>query len=65
MGQALNRTGRQMNYMCNFPWQLWGMHGNAAMGGAWTREFCNSWRTCESACVRGWLYAWLCVLTQL
>lgn len=24
MGQALNRTGRQMNYMCNFPWQLWG-----------------------------------------
>ena len=46
MGQALNRTGRKMNYMCNFPWQLWGMHGNAAMGGAWTSEFCNSWRTC-------------------
>ena len=23
----LNRTGRRMNYMCNFPWQLWGMHG--------------------------------------
>ncbi len=21
MGQALNRTGRQMNYMCNFPWR--------------------------------------------
>ena len=54
--QALNRTGRQMNYMCNFPWQLWGMHGNAAMGGAWTAEFCNSWRTCEPlsfyVCVR-------------
>lgn len=46
MGQALNKTGRRFNYMCNFPWQLWKMNGDAAMGGAWTPEFCNSWRTC-------------------
>ena len=26
--------------------ELWKMNGDAAMGGAWTPEFCNSWRTC-------------------
>jgi alpha-galactosidase len=46
MGQALNKTGRRINYMCNFPWQLWKMKGDVANGGAWTPEVCNSWRTC-------------------
>ena len=45
MGQALNRTGRNISYMCNFPWQFWGLEGDAAMGGRWVSEFCNSWRT--------------------
>ena len=46
MGLALNRTKRPISYMCNFPWQLWKANGDAAMGGDWTGEFCNSWRTC-------------------
>lgn len=46
MGQALNKTGRHISYMCNFPWQLWGLRKDAAMGGEWVGEFCNSWRTC-------------------
>ena len=46
MGQALNKTGRNISYYCNFPWQLWSSRGDASMGGKWVAEFCNSWRTC-------------------
>ena len=46
MAMALNKTGRNISYYCNFPWQLWGSRNDAAMGGAWVAEFCNSWRTC-------------------
>lgn len=46
MGMALNKTGRNISYMCNFPWQLWGLKQDPSMGGDWTGEFCNSWRTC-------------------
>ena len=45
MAQALNRTGRSISYMCNFPWQFWGLEKDAAMGGRWVSESCNSWRT--------------------
>lgn len=44
MAQALNRTGRSISYMCNFPWQFWGLERDAAMGGRWVSETCNSWR---------------------
>ena len=44
MAQALNRTGRNISYMCNFPWQFWGLEKDAAMGGRWVSESCNSWR---------------------
>jgi len=44
MSQALNRTGRNISFMCNFPWQFWGLGGDAAMGGRWVSEVCNSWR---------------------
>jgi alpha-galactosidase len=45
MGEALNRTGRNISYMCNFPWQFWHMQEDPAMGGRWVSEVCNSWRT--------------------
>jgi len=45
MALALNKTGRPISYLCNFPWQFWGLDKDPAMGGDWVGEFCNSWRT--------------------
>ena len=44
MSQALNKTGRNISFMCNFPWSFWGMDTDPADGGVWVSEFCNSWR---------------------
>jgi hypothetical protein len=45
MAMALNKTGRNISFMCNFPWQFWGLEKDPSMGGHWVSEFCNSWRT--------------------
>ena len=44
MAMALNKTGRPISFMCNFPWQFWGLDKDPAMGGRWVSEVCNSWR---------------------
>eukprot|EP00658_Telonema_sp_P-2_P042459 TRINITY_DN30489_c0_g2_i2.p1 TRINITY_DN30489_c0_g2~~TRINITY_DN30489_c0_g2_i2.p1 ORF type:complete len:325 (-),score=92.19 TRINITY_DN30489_c0_g2_i2:13-903(-) len=44
MAMALNKTGRPISFMCNFPWQFWGLDKDQAMGGIWVSEMCNSWR---------------------
>jgi len=44
MAEALNKTGRPISYLCNFPWQFWNLHKDVAMGGDWVGEFCNAWR---------------------
>eukprot|EP00467_Chlorarachnion_reptans_P004614 CAMPEP_0114525360 /NCGR_PEP_ID=MMETSP0109-20121206/22375_1 /TAXON_ID=29199 /ORGANISM="Chlorarachnion reptans, Strain CCCM449" /LENGTH=492 /DNA_ID=CAMNT_0001706921 /DNA_START=304 /DNA_END=1782 /DNA_ORIENTATION=+ len=45
MAEALNRTGRNISYLCNFPWTFWDLYKDDADGGEWVGEFCNSWRT--------------------
>ena len=45
MAMALNHTGRNITYLCNFPWQFWGLETDPAMGGHWVGEFCHMWRT--------------------
>ena len=48
MGLALNKTGRNISYMCNFPWEFW-TRDWPAKGGGWVDELCNSWRTGSDA----------------
>eukprot|EP01047_Picozoa_sp_COSAG01_P008018 COSAG01_NODE_311_length_19072_cov_73.511727_6_plen_319_part_00 len=48
MGLALNQTGRNISYMCNFPWEFW-TRDWPAKGGRWVSELCNSWRTGSDA----------------
>ena len=47
-GLALNKTGRNISYMCNFPWEFW-TRDWPAKGGGWVSELCNSWRTGSDA----------------
>ena len=45
MAMALNHTGRNISYLCNFPWQFWSLDKDPADGGDWVGEFCHAWRT--------------------
>ena len=53
MGLALNATGRNVSYMCNFPWEFW-TRDWPAKGGGWVNELCNSWRTGSDARAGAW-----------
>jgi alpha-galactosidase len=49
MAMALNKTGRNITYLCNFPWQFWSLEKDPADGGDWVGEFCHMWRVAGDA----------------